>query len=164
MNFLCEILEKLLIHRVNLSKRSRQKMKKTIMILAVAIGFVLTASAERRGHDRDHRDHNDRHDHRYDRDRHYDRNRNCGNDRYYRNTNYRDRYYNNHSTRVRIWVPGYTTRVWCPPRYEYVRNRCGRLVRVCISHGHYKTRYVPGYYRYSSGSCSSSSIRVSWGY
>ena len=73
------------------------------------------------------------------------------------------------SHRVRIWVPGYTSRVWCPPRYNYVRQSCGRVVRVCVSHGHYVNKHVPGYYRYSTVSsgyrprCNTSSgLSVYW--
>lgn len=46
----------------------------------------------------------------------------------------------------RVWVPATTRREWVPARHGFRYLPCGTRVRYVISHGHYRTVRVPGFY------------------
>ncbi|MCB9870421.1 MAG: hypothetical protein H6836_07515 [Planctomycetes bacterium] len=48
----------------------------------------------------------------------------------------------------RVWVPGCERRVWVPPCYEFRRDHCGRMVRVCVRAGYFRTYCEPGRWEY----------------
>ena len=139
-------------------------MKKVILTMMITLGLALTASADKKGHNKYNDNHNNHGQ--------YD---NRGHNNGYRNHDNGYRGHNNsYSSTVyitkKVWVPGCSERVWIAPRYEYVRQHCGRVVRVCVSQGYYKVIQKPGYYTYqqvpvyrNSNQCDSrNGLSISW--
>ncbi len=132
-------------------------MKRTVLMLVATVCMSLVSSAQERGNGRDYRgesrgghggrDHHDSND-RYGRDNHHDSNRWSGRGGV---TGYGGGYSSGNSVvyvTQKVWVAGCSEQVWVPARYEYVRQSCGRLVRVCVSQGYYSIVQRPGYYTY----------------
>ena len=106
-------------------------MKTLLLTVAITLGLAVTASADKKYHGHGHHGHSS-HGH--------------SSHSYHGHSSYGHSSYG--YVTKKVWVPGYTTRVWVPPRYDYVRQPCGRVVRVCVCNGYYDTRHVPGYYTY----------------
>lgn len=52
-----------------------------------------------------------------------------------------------YQTRVdRVWVPGYTDKVWVPARYQVSYNACGQRIKTLVSPAHWQYVNRPGYY------------------
>ena len=117
-------------------------MNKIILIVAITMGFALTASAQRKHHS-SHNGHSSHSSHSSS-NKHYSH-------RSHRSHSSHSRYssggHYSYVTR-KVWVPGCSTRVWIAPRYEYRRQPCGALIRVCVSNGYYDTRQSRGHYDY----------------
>ena len=143
-------------------------MKKIILIAAISIGLIFSASAQKKGHskhkgDSHHNSHTSSKGHHSNHKSHSKhksysshghsnhKSYSYGGSSHYSSYN---RSSHGHSgghyeyVSRRVWVPGCSTRVWIPARYEYRRQSCGRVVRVCVSHGRYDTRYSQGRYEY----------------
>lgn len=50
----------------------------------------------------------------------------------------------------RIWIEGYTEKVWSPDEYEITRDVYGNEFRRLVSRGHYDYVQHPGYYEVRS--------------
>ena len=50
----------------------------------------------------------------------------------------------------RVWVEGYTEKVWSPDEYEITRDHHGNEFRRLITRGHYDYVQHPGYYEIRS--------------
>ena len=125
-------------------------MKKIILTTLISFGLAFAANAQKRGH-------NNGHDKNHNRSSHHSHQKSHNNHKSYHSKSHRshNKHYNSHHrghsityTTQRIWIAGSSQRVWVPPRYEYRRQRCGTIVRVCVSHGYYNTVHQPGYYTY----------------
>ncbi len=46
----------------------------------------------------------------------------------------------------KVWVPGTSRQVWCPPVFETRLDHCGVAFRFQVSVGYYRTVTTPGYY------------------
>ena len=138
-------------------------MNKIIFIAAITMALALTASAEKKhhsSHNSHHSSHNSHNSHHSSHNSHHSNH----------NSHYSSGGYYTYVTK-KIWVAGCSTRVWIAPRYEYRRQRCGTVIRVCVSNGYYDTRQSRGHYDYRqvkvyhSGHSShhrSSGLSVSW--
>ncbi len=160
-------------------------MKNMVLVLMISVCMSVAVTAAEREASRYNNDSNrggstrsDWNNRSYQGNRNDSYNRNDshhGDNRGYSGNHYSSQRYNGGSSTViyvtqRVWVPGCTQRVWVPARYEYVRQSCGTLVRVCVSEGYYSIVQGPGYYTYrqvpvygTGGHCpSGSSVSVSW--
>ena len=148
-------------------------MKKIILIAAISIGLTFTVAAQRKSHS-DHKSDSNRNSHTSSKSSHgHTSHKSSGHSSrsyskgsssrgsYSRGSSSRGSYNSGHGhsshghssghyeyVSRRVWVPGCSTRIWIPARYEYQRQSCGRVIRVCVSHGHYDTRYSQGRYEY----------------
>ena len=157
-------------------------MKKIILTTLISFGLAIAANAQKKGHgNRSHDDHRGHNDNRHER---YDNHRGHNSHSSNRNYSYRGhsshghhshRSYGHHGhhsygyVTQRVWVPGCSKQVWVPPRYEYVRRRCGNVVRVCVSQGYYRTVQTAGYYTYKQvrtrtpyKRCNNSGVSIYW--
>jgi hypothetical protein len=118
-------------------------MKKITLIIAITMGLALNVSAGKKykSHSSSHNSYNNHNSHSSNHNSHSNHSSHNSH-----NSSHSSRHYT--YVTKKIWVPGCSQRVWVPSRYEYRRQHCGTIVRVCVSHGHYDTRYSQGHYDY----------------
>lgn len=46
----------------------------------------------------------------------------------------------------RVWVPGHSEQVWCPPVYNTHYDVCGNPYQVLVKAGYYQTIHHPGFW------------------
>jgi hypothetical protein len=46
----------------------------------------------------------------------------------------------------RVWVPGWTERIWIEPAFEWRRGPCGARFRVQVCAGYWRSVHHPGHY------------------
>ena len=161
-------------------------MKKIFLIAAISIGLIFSATAQKKNHSNHNNQTSNKSSHSSHKSPSYNRG-SYSKGTYSRGSSRRGSYNSGHNhssyghsgghsgghyeyVSRRVWSPGCSTRVWIPARYVYQRQSCGRVIRVCVSNGHYDTRYSQGRYEYKQvkvyrqSSHHNSGISVSWRY